>query len=471
MRHLLLPLVGLAFLTTSAPAADPPRPNVLVVLSDDHSAPHVGCYGHPDVKTPNLDAFAKTAVRFDRAYVTCPQCVPSRASLMTGRSPVAIGMTRFSSPLPAEFVTLPEVLRKAGYFTGVAGRTYHLDGAANPELNPIYQKHKLKTFPDRLDFVKTAGDGDGSLRQFGEFLDAVPAGKPFALQLCFSDPHRPYTAPKVHDPKTITLPRHYPDTPTVRADFAAYLDEIARFDADFGRVLAELERRKVADNTLILFQGDNGAAQWRGKGTLYEFGIHVPLLVRWPGVTKGGSVSADLISGEDVAPTLLDACGQKPLKEMTGRSFAPLLRGEAFEGRKHVFAERGAHGQGLPGNSSAFDLGRVVVGKTHKLVYNATFHLPYHGVDFGNSDMFKEVRELAKAKKLTDPLNALYDGRPREMIELFDLANDPSEFVNLAGRPVAAAVEAELRAALVEWMVLERDFLPLPTRQQGAKKK
>ena len=119
---------------------------------------------------------------------------------------------------------------------------------------------------------------------------------------------------------------------------------------------------------------------------------------------------------------------------------------------------------------SAFDLGRVVVSKTHKLVYNATYHLPYHGVDFGSSEMFREVRELAQAKKLPDPLNALYDGRPRAMIEVFDLARDPSEFDNLAGKPEAAEVEQELRAALLEWMILERDFLPLPVTSPRPKK-
>lgn len=452
-------------------AADKPL-NVLVVLSDDHANPHLGCYGNADVKTPNLDAFAKTAVRFDRAYVTCPQCVPSRASIMTGRSPVAIGMTRFSAPLPAEVLTWLEVVRKKGYYTGVAGRTYHLDGAANPETNAILAKHRLKTFPERVDFVKTAGPGDKCVEQYREFLDAVPKDKPFALQLCFSDPHRGYDAPKVHDPKTITLPKHYPDTEKVRADFAAYYDEIARLDGHFKLVLDELDKRKLADNTLVLFQGDNGAAQWRGKGTLYEFGIRVPLLVRWPGVSKGGTSSDELVSGEDLAPTLLEACGEKPLKEMTGKSFVPLLKGEKFDGRKFVFAERGAHGQGLPGQSSAFDLGRVVVSKTHKMVYNATFHLPYHGVDFGGSEMFKEVQALAKGKKLPDPLNALYDGRQREMIEVFDLTKDPSEFVNLAGKPEAADAEKELRAALLEWMILERDFLPLPVSSPspGAKK-
>src|ERR671932_2594696 len=101
MRHWLLPLAGLVVAAAPGPATGPPaRLNVLVVLSDDQSAAHVGCYGNPDVRTPNLDAFAKTGVRFDRMYVTCPQCVPSRASFMTGRSPVAIGMTRFSAPLP-----------------------------------------------------------------------------------------------------------------------------------------------------------------------------------------------------------------------------------------------------------------------------------------------------------------------------------------------------------------------------------
>jgi N-sulfoglucosamine sulfohydrolase len=467
------PAFALLLLTAVASAADKPPPNVLVVLSDDHANPHLGCYGNADIRTPNLDAFAKTAVRFDRAYVTCPQCVPSRASLMTGRSPVAIGMTRFSAPLPAEVVTWPEVLRKKGYYTGVAGRQYHLDGAGNPETNAILAKHKLKTFPERLDFVKTAGAGDKCVEQYREFLDAVPKDKPFALQLCFSDPHRVYDAPKVHDPKAITLPKHYPDTEKVRADFAAYYDEIARLDGHFKRVLDELDKRKLADNTIVLFQGDNGAAQWRGKGTLYEFGIRVPLLVRWPGVSKPGATSDELISGEDLAPTLLEACGEKPMKEMTGKSFAALLKGEKYEPRKFVFAERGAHGSGLPGNSGAFDLGRVVVSKTHKLVYNATFHLPYHAVDFGGSEMFKEVRELAKAKKLPDPLNALYDGRQRDMIEVFDLSKDASEFVNLAGKPDAADAEKELRAALLEWMILERDFLPLPVSNPnpGAAKK
>src|SRR6476619_5115853 len=109
------------------------RPNILVVLTDDHSVPHGGCYGNKDIITPNFDRLATEGMRFDRMYVTCPQCVPSRASYFTGRSPVAIGMSRFSAPLPREIKTYPEHLKEKGYYTGVCGRTYHQDGAPTSE--------------------------------------------------------------------------------------------------------------------------------------------------------------------------------------------------------------------------------------------------------------------------------------------------------------------------------------------------
>jgi len=455
--------------------AQPQRPNILLILSDDHSVPHVGCYGNPDIKTPNLDKFAAEGLRCDRAYVTCPQCVPSRASIFTGRSPVDIDMSRFSAPLPRDIKTYPEALRAAGWFTGVAGRTYHMDGAAtSPESREVFAKYKLATFPDRLDYVKTAGPNEVSLEQFGEFLDLKPQDKPFFLQLCSTDPHRPLNTcgPEKHDPTKLKLPPHYPDTKLVREDFAAYYDEIAHFDVFFGQVMADLEKRGLKDNTLVAFMGDNGCSQFRGKGTLYEYGIHVPLLIRWPGKVKPGTATSQLISGEDLAPTFLEAAGQPVPPEMTGKSFVKLLRGEPFEGRKYIFAERGAHGSSLPGQSSGFDLGRVVVSATHKLVYNATWHLPYHPVDFAGNDFWKELEQMHKDGKLDAAMDKLYFSPTRPVFELFDLTADPSEFHNLAGTPAAAAVEKELKAALQEWMILQRDFVPLPVAPEpkGAKR-
>src|SRR5215217_4237788 len=117
MNLLARTLLALLLPTAAASAAPP---NILLILSDDHSAPHVGCYGNKEIRTPNLDRFVAQGMRFGRAYVACPQCVPSRAAMMTGRSPVAIGMTRFSAPLPAEVKIYPELLRAAGYFAGVS---------------------------------------------------------------------------------------------------------------------------------------------------------------------------------------------------------------------------------------------------------------------------------------------------------------------------------------------------------------
>jgi N-sulfoglucosamine sulfohydrolase len=461
-------------LLLASPALAGP-PNVLLVLSDDQSWAHLGCYGNPDIRTPNIDAFAKEGVRFDRYYVGTPQCVPSRATLMTGRSAIAVQNTRFSAPLAAEYKTWPELLKtQAGYFTGVAGRTYHLDGSAQPpETRKVFDEFGLATFPKRLDFVKTAGTRDAMLGQYREFLDAVPKGKPFALQLCFGDPHRPLdknAIPQPHDPAKLKLPPFYPDTKLVREDFARYYDEISRFDGDVGTVLAELKKRGLDGDTLVVVSADNGASQFRGKGTLNEFGIHCPLIARWPGKTRPGTATAELISGEDVGPTFLSAAGVDVPKEMTGRSFLGLLTGEKFTPREYVFAQRGAHGSGLPTTSAAFDLGRCAVGRRHKLIYNALWQIPYWPVDFAGDEMWKEVQQMHADGKLSPELSKLYFSPTRPMFELYDLEADPHELKNLAGTPAAAEVEQKLKAALQEW-ILQRDFVPLPVPPPAKKKK
>jgi N-sulfoglucosamine sulfohydrolase len=448
-----------------AAEADADKPNILIILSDDHSAAHLGCNGNPDIKTPNLDAFSASGLRCERAYVTCPQCVPSRASIFTGRSPISIAMTRFSAPLPRDVQTFPEVLRASGWFTGVAGRTYHLDGAKKPpESRAVFEKYGMVTFKDRLDFVNKAGDNAKSLAQFNDFLNSQPRGSPFFLQLCSGDPHRPLTesGPERHDPAALTLPAHYPDTRLVREDLARYYDEVAHLDVFFGEVMAELERRGLAHNTLVIFMGDNGCSQLRGKGTLNEFGIRVPLLIRWPAKIKPGSFSSELISGEDIAPTVLEAAGLVVPPEMTGKSFFALLRGDAHECRDYIFAERGAHGSNLPEGSASFDLGRVVVSPTHKLIYNVTWQLPYQPVDFHDAPFWAELQQSHRDGKLDSRWVSLYFSPTRSMFELYDLQTDPAELNNLAGTPAVEAVEKKLKAALQEWMILERDFVPLP---------
>jgi N-sulfoglucosamine sulfohydrolase len=481
MRHLFLTCLAFWLGGAAVAAGEKKRPNILVILSDDTAAAHFGCYGFPGARTPNIDRVAAKALRFDRFYVTTPQCVPSRASLMTGRSPIDIQMTRFSAPLAAQYRVYPEIMRQAGYFAGVAGRTYHLDGAGvNPVSLKVLDKYDLKTFPRRLDYVKTTGARPEMLGQFREFLDAVPKGKPFVLQLCFSDTHRPFDAKAFEpptDPKTIKLPAHFPDTQLVREDFARYLDELSRFDADVATVLEELRRRGLEEDTLVIISADNGAALLRGKGTLYDYGLHVPFIVHWPGHTPAGSNSAALLSGEDLAPTLLEAAGLPLPKEMTGKSFVSLLRKtdgqEVPPPRRYVFCQRGAHGSGLPGNSANFDLGRCVISERYKLIYNALGQLPYHPVDFAGDALWTELKELHASGKLEPLFARLYFTPERPMFELYDLKDDPDELKNRYGDKELAEVQREHLAALHEWMILQRDFvpLPIPPNKKAAKKK
>jgi arylsulfatase A-like enzyme len=217
--------------------------------------------------------------------------------------------------------------------------------------------------------------------------------------------------------------------------------------------------------------GDNGAALLRGKGTLCEFGIHVPLMIRWPGVIKPGSASDALISGEDLAPTFLQAAGLEAPKEMTGRSFLKLLKGQPFDTRKYVFAERGAHGNGLPLHSSAFDAGRAIVGTRYKLIYNAIWQIPYTPVDFAANSFWTDLQEQNAAGKLSPELSRMYFSKTRPMFELYDLQADPSEMNNLIDQPESASIAAELKKELAEWMILEHDFLPHPLATGEAKRK
>ncbi len=444
---------------------DDSKTNILLILSDDHCVPFLGCYGNPDLKTPNIDRLAKEGILFEKAYTTAPQSVPSRSSILTGRNVLDVQMLRFSAPLDKNIITFPELLRKSGYYTGICGRSYHLDGSGNapPETTETLKEFGMQTFSQRVDYLKSGSDTE-VLSLVEEFLDQKKDGKPFFLWVNYSDPHRIYNAKEFEpDPRTINLPELMPDTKLLREDLAGYLGEIQRLDHNIGLLLKELEQRGQLENTLILFMGDNGGALLRGKGTLYDLGIHVPLLVRWPGKIKPGKTTDILISGEDIAPTLLQAAGLSPEEKMTGKSFLQTLTGEEKDVREYVFAVRGAHGSGLPLSTVHFDLSRVIFNKKFKLIYNPLFQLPYWPVDFSDNDFWKELIQLNTDKKLDKRFDntAIFTSQ-RPIFELFDLEKDPGEFINLAGKEEYREIEHTLKAALHRWMIIYRDIVPLP---------
>jgi arylsulfatase A-like enzyme len=468
--------IACCFAVALAPAATSARPNILFVLSDDHSYPFLSCYGDTNVRTPNFDRFAAQGMKFHRFFTAAPQCVPSRAAYLTGRSAVAARMTRFSSPLPRDEITFPEVLREqAGYFTGVCGRSYHLDGserasAPGTVAGGLMAKHGLRTFEQRLDYVRRGSDAEAAT-QMAEFLDRKPADQPFCLWVNFSDPHHPWNAPASDrpDPASLKLPAHWPDLPGMREQLADYCAEVNRLDRSFQRVLELLAARGFEQNTLVIFGGDNGAALPHGKGSLYDPGCNVPFIVRWPGVVKPGGESRVLLSGEDVGPTVIAAAGLTIPARMSGQSFLPLLRGDSYTPRRHVFAERGPHGSApvsVAMRSSGYDLSRSVRSERYKFIYNATPWIPYSPVDSAGGAAWREITAANAQGRLADGLRATYFTTPRAVYELYDLHTDPSELKNLSGDPSLRAVERELRVALTEKMMLDFDHLPLPALEE-----
>ncbi len=448
-------------------AAD--QPNILFLLSDDHSYPFLSCYGDANVKTPNIDRLAAEGMRFHRFFTAAPQCVLSRTALMTGRSPVAARMIRFSSPLPATEITLPELLReRAGYTTGICGRGYHLDGSGKKPkfVQEVFDKYHLETFSQRVDFLKNGND-ESVTGLIAEFLDARPADKPFFMWANYSDPHHVWNAPKKYrpEPASLKLPAHWPDLPGVREQVADYCAEVNRVDERVGDVLAELERRNLLESTLVVFAGDNGAALPHGKGSLYDPGSNVPCVVRWPGVTQAGTESHALISGEDLAPTLLEVAGIEPPESMSGVSFAGLLKGIAHTPRTYLFLARGPHGSApvrYEATSAPYDMGRAVRSERYKFIYNCTPWTPYGPVDSSGGAAWKEMQAADAAGKLSPGLHATYFAAARPVYELYDLQTDPSELNNLSGQKSTLDIERTLRQKLAEKMIVEFDHLPLP---------
>lgn len=460
-------LLGIASLLS---AADLHQPNILILLSDDHSYPYLSCYGDPNVRTPAIDQLAAEGMKFHRYFTSAPQCVPSRAAMMTGRSPVAARMTRFSSPLPRDEMTLPELLREqANYHTGICGRSYHLDGSGQrggSAVGELLTRHGLRTFETRVDFLHNCGDPDVA-PTVHEFLTTRPADRPFFLWANFSDPHHVWNAPDSlrPDPATLKLPPHWPDMPGVREQFADYCAEVNRLDRTIGGVLHVLREQHVLDSTLIVFLGDNGAALPHGKGSLYDLGSNVPCVVRWPGVVAAGGELRALISGEDLAPTLLAAAGLPPHSKMSGVSFLPLLKGHTYTPRQYLFVERGPHGSApvtVGMSSSGYDLARAIRSDRYKFIYNCTPWIPYGPVDSASGEAWKQMQAAHSAGLLPSEFGAAYFTTPRPVYELYDLETDPGELRNLSGNSDQAAVERELRLALAEKMILDFDYLPLP---------
>ena len=417
------------------PADPKSRPNFVFLISDDQSYSGAGCNGNPAVQTPNIDRLARGGLRFTRGFAPSPSCSPSRSAILTGESPHETGTSRFRSPMPPAQKTILEYLKPANYYTAAFKKV-----------------HQGTEFWNRWDFK-------GLHKPIRSFFEARPKDRPFYLHIGYHDPHRPYLPgeryPEKNPRSSVKVPAFLPDTPGVRKDIAHYYEAIERLDVKVGRVLKLLEENDLVENTLVIFTSDQGMAFPGAKGTLYDPGLHVPLIARWPGRIKPGRVSSDLVSLTDLAPTWLEAAGVRVPKAMDGKSFLQLLLGKPFQPRGAVYAERNFH--------THLDLIRCVRTNRYKLIQNYLPEIPYRPLsDIARSPSWRSIESLSHQRKLSSKLYQRYFKSPRPTEEFYDLQTDPNEMQNLAGNPTYKTQLLRLQKLLSRWMISTHDFLPPP---------
>lgn len=409
-----------------------PHPNILFITCHDLGR-HLGSYGHATVDSAALDALATSGVRFNSAFCTAPQCSPSRASLHTGRYPHATGVLGLAHPpfgwrLPPHERHLAHMLRDHGYATCLVGMQHLIAHGRAEELG--YER-VLLVAPAR----ESAAAAVGVLR------DLAMSDRPFYLELGFEEPHRPFDFgdAELDTRLGVAVPPYLPDGAEARHDFAAFQGAIRRMDQGAGVVLRGLDDLGLAANTWVIFTADHGAPMPRAKATLYDPGIEVALLMRWPDGNIGtGQVHDHLVSNVDVVPTMLDGLGLDLPGNLHGRSFWPLLRDASYQRRQAIFVEKTFH--------THYEPMRGVRTATHKYIVN---------FEVGTAvDVPADVQQSPIYSLLISDF-----GRVRDQVEMYDLTVDPWEIENIAGSADIATVETELRHRLQDWMIETDDPL------------
>jgi arylsulfatase A-like enzyme len=424
-------------------AEDATPVNFLIFLADDQGEGDLSCYGHPVLHTPNIDRLAAEGIRFDRAFLTISSCSPSRSSILTGRYPHNTGAEDLHQPLPADQKTLARYLRRAGYHCMSVGK-WHLGQPEQRNWDRVVECAARQTAEKAL-----------------ELLHDRPKDKPFFFWVATKDPHRPFDADAIrrpHDPGRVVIPPYLPDHPLIRKELAQYYDEIARFDEHVGLVCKELQKQGVLDRTFVVYLSDNGMPFPRAKTTLYDSGIHTPLLVRYPPLVRPGSVHNGLASVIDIAPTILELAGIEQ-NSMQGRSMIAMLNDPEAAGREAVFAEANWH------DYEKFT--RAVRTDRFLLVRNYYWNKPlFNSVDSINSITWKGFLEIHKAGKLTPAQRFLFV-EPRPFEELYDLGKDPHSLLNVVGDAKYRGELNRLRTLLDNWRVDTADAMPAERRRDG----
>lgn len=414
------------------------KPNIIWLMAEDMSL-DLACYGMAAVKTPNLDKMAAEGVKFNNTFVTNPICSPSRSAMMVGTHQVKINAHNHRSnrdvPLNRDYKPFTYWLRSEGY-TAILGHSGVLDKGQKIDVN--FKHSKL-------------GDWDG-VTQFGLFdkLNSFEKeDQPFFAQIQLKVTHRGDWWDRVSkeskspvDPASVVLPDYYADHPAIRADWAKYLDQIEYMDSEVGMIFKELEDKGMADNTIVIFIGDNGRCNIRGKGYLHDAGLRIPLIVYRPSMKDAGTERNDVVSATDITATILQFAGIDIPNYMTGEA----LFGDKKMRRESVYSARDLWDEiKEKSRSISTDKWRYIRNDMPQVPYDA--HQGY--LEFYRPAVHI-MRALNREGKLTDQQSFFFQPtKPNE--ELYDLENDPLELNNLAE-------DKSYRSTLLKFRDLTKDY-------------
>jgi N-sulfoglucosamine sulfohydrolase len=424
------------------------RPNILILMSDNQSFKHLGCYGDPIVKTQNIDNLAQGGVRFSNAFCSTPSSSPARASMLTGQD-----MWRLEEGanlwgiFPSKFQVYTDLLEESGYLVGIEGKGWGPGDyiAGGCKRNP----------------------GGDQYNSFEEFLNTRKRGQPFCYWFSSQNPHRPF---KLNGGKeagidlaSIKVPAYLPDNNDVRGDIADYYNEIQNFDGEVGAFIQLLKEIGLMKNTLVVVCSDNGWQMPRGLANLYDFGTKIPLIFSMPERFKGGRVVDDFVSLNDLAPTFLDIAGIPIPKDMTAKSLVNILKSEkngiieperdfiVTARERHAFVRKGGAGYGA----------RAI--RTKDFLYIRNYDPERWPA--GDPPLFGDVDAnmlqypcptktyMLKNRERNDVKDLFilaFEKRPAE--ELYDFNKDPEQMKNVAGNADYLEIKNTLSEKLIKYL-------------------
>jgi N-sulfoglucosamine sulfohydrolase len=471
----LLPLVGIG-MAACAPQTPTKRPNILFAIADDMSYGHTSYNGYPEVHTPAFDRIANEGVYFKNAYVSSPSSTPSRASVLTGKHGFELeeGGVLFSY-LPNHFAVYPDILEENGYFTGFTGKGWWPGdlALANRTKNPAGNEFRVVRTPPTFSFgVVDMPPNWDYFENFKLFMNERPEDQPFCFWYGAIEPHRPYLegvgAMAGKDPSKVKVPGFYPDNDAVRNDILDYLFEIDWYDLHMMKMLNYLDSIGELDNTIVVMTSDNGMPHPRAKSNLYEYGVHMPLAVRW-GNNKPRVVN-DFISFADFAPTFLEAAQVKVPETMSGKSFLNILKskksGQVDKKRNSVLTYKERHawshtdGKCIPTRGYRKDNWSLIWNMAPDMwpagspdIETSFFLWPFGDVDNGPTK--DAVMSYKNKSSEVDYYQLSFGKRPE--FELYDLEKDPEQLNNLAQNPEYSTILNDLLAEMKDKLLSLND--------------